>query len=302
MKKFFVVLLSLFLMAGCSKAAGRKEASYLYDPLEETKLTERDYAGSNAYQLDGNSNYNYEVQLDSSRKMLVYTGSLVFETEHYDEFLKELNEKLAQYDGITSYSKETTYSSRDLTLTVMIPCEHFDSFINESNYANGVRTGVEANMDDITEAYDRNVLKIESLEAQHTRIIELLDKASSLSDVVTLEQRLSEIEEELEWYNNEKNNMDAKVRYSTVYIHVSEVKTYTETNFLTRIGGAFSGSWHKFLNDCEDFVVWLIYAIPAIVILAVAILVFRKPVAKGFRKIKDRLVKNKKEEETVNSQ
>ena len=60
--------------------------------------------------------------------------------------------------------------------------------------------------------------------------------------------------------------------YSTVSLYVNEVAEYTEPEketFWSRISNAFSTSWEDFGLGCQDFAVWLVSALPALVVIAV---------------------------------
>ena len=55
---------------------------------------------------------------------------------------------------------------------------------------------------------------------------------------------------------------------------------FTKTSFGQRVKEAFGDSWANFIAWLQDFVIGVIYALPAIILLAVLIVILRGPVRK----------------------
>ena len=278
MKKILEILMCLLLISGCS--GGKKSEDY-YEP--GINPAPSNYAPD--YEKDG----GYDTGEPGEEK-LVYTGSVFLETKDYDKTSAELTDLTRQYKAVTQSTDESSGGSgrRTLYLVLRVPAEHFDDFLNALRSSSGSVQEISTNVDNITEAYNNNELEIAALNTQHARLLELLETASTLEDIILLEQRLSEVELRLTKLNQYKNHMDADVRYSTITLTLREVQTYSETSFVQRLGNAFSGSWSTFLDNTESFIVWLIYALPLIVILVILALVLRKPVTNLWRKRKNK--------------
>ena len=297
MKKILTCLLVLLLIVGCSKKS-----------IGGDFREEQDYSSGVAY--DGYQGQQNSVNESSEFKSkdlmdekLVYTGSLSLETRDYDKFSDELNAVINRYQGLIEAMREqsNTYGyGRTLVLTLRIPAAHFNDFINDLRSGSASITDVNTRVDNITKSYNSNEIEIEALKTQHTRLLELLSEAKDLSDIIVLEERISNLEMRLTSLENYKNEMDSDVAYSTITLHVNEVRAYSETSFWQRIVNAFGGSWNSFLSNCEDFLIGLIYALPTLIILAVAFFLLRKPVTGLVKKIQIRKPKAVKasEEET----
>ena len=67
-----------------------------------------------------------------------------------------------------------------------------------------------------------------SLLAEEQRLIELLEKAENLTDVIQLEDKLSEIRYEIDRIESSLRTFDSLVSYSTITLNVQEVKDYTK--------------------------------------------------------------------------
>ncbi len=274
MKKFLISLFCILMLAGC--ASGRKEAEYYVNDGGN-------YGGDFAYEQPVSSNKSEQAQ---SEEKIVYTGDVVFESRQYDEFVKQLNAAIASYKGVSQSLKEYGEASRTMYLTVRIPAESFDQFINELRNTSGSVVSISVYSDNITRQYNETSIEIEALKTQHTRLLQLLEKAESLTDIIALEDRLSQVETRLTILENSRNDMDARVSYSTITITVREVTTYTEATFLERLKDAFVGSGENFVRGLQNFIINLIYSLPMIILAVVVILVARKPLIRLVKKIR----------------
>lgn len=277
MKKFFIIVLCLFLFAGCSSNKSTEGSDRV--SLEDS--------GTNYNAVPSKANYQ---QGNPTEEKYVYTGSVSFETTDYDKFIEEFNSVLFTNNGITqSYEERGSQgknSARTMYLTVRVPAANFDKFLEGLRGTGGSIVSISTQCDNITKQYNSNDIKIEALETQHSRLLELMTTAGSLEDIIKLESRISEIEMELAELYNYKNSMDADVAYSTIRVQISEVVTYTEqSSFWQRVKNAVSGSLRQFVNGVEGFVIDVIYAMPALIVLAIAFLVLRKPVKTFIGKI-----------------
>ena len=282
MKKIITCLLVLLLIVGCSSRKSSGGDSY-YAPASDSGVAYEGYDPQH-YNLNGSENKKEEM----SDEKLVYTGSMTLETRDYEKFSEELNAVINKHQGLIQAMREQTNSygyGRSLVLTLRIPAASFNDFINDLRNGSGSIRDVNTYVDNITQSYNSNEIEIEALKTQHTRLLELLSEAKDLSDIIVLEERISNLEMRLTQLETYKNQMDADVAYSTITLMVNEVKAYSETSFWQRLVNAFGGSFNSFLNRCEDFIIDVIYALPVLIMLAVAFFIFRKPVTGGIRKL-----------------
>ena len=93
--------------------------------------------------------------------------------------------------------------------------------------------------------------------------------------MILVEQRLSEVERQLNAYKTDLSAMDKDVQYSTIYIELQEVKRYTEevvkTPFSEEVKYAFEDAVNSFRNFCKAIVLFVVRYFPYLIILAVII-------------------------------
>ena len=275
MKRLLPILLIFFVLCGCSAGSPQAASSAAYY-VNETK---EDYAAEAAGASYSNG---FPVVEENSDEKLVYTGSVRLETREYESFSKELSSLIRDYEGIIQSMNENggSGSRRYLDLTVRIPAQRFDEFLEALRSSSASVSGISTYVDNITRQYSDNELRIVALNVQHESLLQLLNEAQDLSDVILLEERLSDVESELNILQSYKHSMDEDVTYSTITISVSEVVIYSQSSFSQRIAEAFNGSLDNFLSGMEDLLIGFIYFLPFLIVLIAVFFLLRTPLKK----------------------
>lgn len=219
------------------------------------------------------------VQTD---RKLIKTVDMSVETKEYDQLLYAVESKVKALGGYIE-SMETyngsAYSSyrnsRNAHMTLRIPQESLDSFLEEiSAISNVVRHS--ENVDDVTLQYVDLSSHKEVLLAEQDRLLELIDKAETIEDIITLENRLSNIRYQIESMESQLRTYDNKVTYSTVYLYIDEVKELTpvkEETVWERITGGFGETIDDIVYNVTEAFIWFVVNIPYLIIWAAVIIV-----------------------------
>ena len=112
------------------------------------------------------------------------------------------------------------------------------------------------------------------LPTERDRLIELLDKADDIDDIISLENRLTNIRYELESYQSMLNHYDNQVNYATINLSISEVKLFTESenaSVFSRIQTGFSKNIQTLKTTLENIIVFLCSNIPSFIIILLCI-------------------------------
>jgi hypothetical protein len=132
----------------------------------------------------------------------------------------------------------------------------------------------------ITKSYNDQSILIESLEKQETRLMEMMDKAETIEDMITIESRLSEVQTQLNQARNTLSGYDTDVNYSTINVQIEEVLQYSsqkvQQTFVERLGNTFTRSWRDFGEFMQDLILAIVYLFP-IIIAVIIILVILRP-------------------------
>lgn len=275
---------ALVMMAGCgSRSKGSDAAASVNDyAYSEEMPAEYDSKGiaNGAYTETEIEKPDIDPELTSEK--LVYRGSLSIETKEYEKSREQLRQKISAFGGIISdeseYAGGRAYHEErslwTLYMTVRIPTERYDEFMNGAGEIGNVisRSGSVVNIS--TQYYDVSA-QIEALEKQEKRLLEMMDAAVTIEDMITVEDRLSEVQYQLNSLKTDRGRMDTDVAYSTVNISMTEVSLYTETSdtFWDRLAGRFTGGWHGFVNGLEEFVLAVVFALPYLILAGIVLFV-----------------------------
>ena len=231
---------------------------------------------------------------------IIREASIEMQTENYSEDMAALEELVTSMGGfITSreewgseQSAETGENPRTLSLTLRIPSDQLDAFVEQAKQV-GIVTASSISETDVTDQYTDTDRRLQAYQKQYDRVLEMMDQATTVEELIQIESELSRLEMEIESCQGTLNYWDARVNYSTVYIYVDEVRRAISANpsLGERMHTALANSWDDFTQGCQDLVVNLYAAIPYIavwiVVLAaaggIAVLIVRK-VRKGRRK------------------
>ncbi len=290
-RKLFVigtVIFSIVLsLAGCGSSGSSAQydtamgtmMSESYAPAEYAEYEEGSYgmANSDGYESEGLQSAAAEV---SSSRKLIRTVNLDVETREYDLVMESIEERVEQlggyienmenYNGSSySYSRPTRYAN----LTLRIPESNLDTFLNDVSQISNVVRRTES-VEDITLSYVDLESHRDSLKVEQERLLELLKQAESVEEILTIEERLSEVRYRLESMESQLRTYDNKIHYSTIYLNVDEVETLTpveEETIWQRISGGFLEDLSDVAEGLLNFVIWFITHIPSLVVWAAII-------------------------------
>ena len=220
---------------------------------------------------------------------LIWTADLNMETLDFDNMISAMNQSIADFGGYieSSYVEggerlSGRVNNRYGSFTVRIPAAKLDEFLNQMGTIGNI-TSKSKSSENITLEYADNEARKATLELEEQKLMELLEQATVLEDIITLESRLSDVHYRLDGYASTLRKYDDLVDYSTVNISVSEVQKMTEVQAKTlgeRISANFSDSIYELKVFGEDLIVFLIGGSPILliwaIVIAVIVLIIRK--------------------------
>ena len=216
-----------------------------------------------------------DSSLPENRK-LIQTVEMTVETENLDTVLSQINTRISELKGYIESSNVqhgSAYSDsryRNATITVRIPAENLNSFINKVDDISNVVSSKKT-VDDITLNYVATESRMKALQTEESRLLELMSKAETMDDLLTVEKRLTEVRTELEQVTSALKLYDNQVTYATVNLSIEEVKEYTEINdkenIWQRIGSGFVKSLKNVGNFFVELFVFLVVIIPYLLLI-----------------------------------
>lgn len=248
-----------------------EKASYGYDMNEATESVDE----SNEVKAStGNA------IADKESRKLIRDADIDVETKEFDSFINKLETQVSKTGGYienSSVSGSSYYSdcTRNATITLRIPTEEFDSFLGTiGDMANVTEKSISVR--DITSQYIDTEARIKALKSEQTALLTLLEKAESVTDIIEIQDRISDVNAELDSYESQLKTYDNLISYSTINLRVYEVERISpvkQEGFFAEIKENLKENFYNIGQGIRDFAVWFISSLPYIVIYGIILLI-----------------------------
>ena len=283
-KKWMAICLAAVLTLGSLYGCGAKNqtsgARMYEEAYDEDYGIDQETAMADAAPMTLNASQKTagtSQQLPQNRKWVI-TMNLSAETEDLDAALEAVLEQVSRLEGYVesqsvSGGKAGSGRHRYANLSIRVPADHVDGFVEEvSGLTNLVSSS--RNIQDITLTYSDTEGRVTALKTEEARLLELMEQAENMSDLLEIEARLTEVRYQLENYASTLRLYDNQVDYATVSLYITEVEKYTpveELGFWQRIGSGLAESVENLAKTIADFISWLIIDLPYLALIGLMI-------------------------------
>ena len=243
------------------------------------------YAEEGYIENDTSSGGLVNENSNASNRKLIKTVDMSVETEKYDDLLVNLTSQIKQLGGYIEYQYEYNgrtfadyeYSgNRNANWTVRIPTARFDEFVVQVDESTNITNKTER-VTDVTLQYVDLESHKSALLAEQKRLLELVENADTIEEIITIEQRLSDVRYEIESMESQLRMLNDQIDYSTINLNIQEVKRVTAVvenpSVWDRIKKGFSESSYSLGEGLVNLFVWFIVNIPYLVVWAIVIVV-----------------------------
>lgn len=237
--------------------------------------------------------------IKTSDRKLVRDSQLSLETKQFDKFVSQFKKDIETAGGyiegeMTDGDKVDSMRSADYT--VRIPAEKLDGFLSDVSSIATV-TSQSTHVKDVTDVYVDSESRLKALEAEYESLLKLLDKATTLSDIMSIRDRITEVNGEIESYKARLKLMDSEIQYSTVRVYVYEVEHITEmgVGFWSQAGANIADNFRKIGKGLKSVAMFVLSAIPYLLLIGV-VLVVALIIVKCNRRVKARKKEKKPNE------
>lgn len=308
MRRTFCVFLAVLLLTGCG-AKSLTEEGIVQDSADAAMPQEEwDYesAGS-ANEAGGEKSAVSVTNGGGEERKLIRRFDLSIETKEFDAVLEDVQKKMEESGGYierSSLDSGSAYYSdycRYASLTVRIPDGEAEDFVAHLRETANV-TAVSESAEDITLQYVDTESRIKALETEETRLLEILEQAETVEEVIAIESRLSEVRYELEAYTSQLRTFDNRIDYSTVEIRIQEVEREVRTEskgFWDQVGERFRTNVYRMGRGAKELAVTFLgstpYLLAAVVLIGAVVLIVRA-VSKRKKKKRERAEELSKKE------
>ena len=283
-RRIIALLVLACIMAGCGSVAMDSEMSIGSNGSYDGGIYEEFEPGESA----GGTGL--------SDQKLITTVEVNAETEDLDALMAQLTGQIAALEGYIEFqdtyygSTYSGYRHRSANLTIRIPAEKLADFLQHVEGVSNV-VSKQQSQENVTLQYVDTESRVAALTAERDRLMELMEQAGDLSDLLQIEERLTEVLYELESTTAQLRNLDNQVSYATVVLYLDEVKFFTETEKQTvwqRIGSGFSENLSNIGEGLVNFFVWLVTYSPQLIVIFAGVFLIVRIVRRAVKRRKQK--------------
>jgi len=264
-----------------------EEAAYDMN-YSESKVFESD----NAYASRGSEESAFNLVVDDQK--MIYSSSMNIEVELPKEVVSQIEQLLNQYGSYiesinsyvnpeyTYYVEKTKYYRQETigyNLTIRVKSDKLDEFIDAIE-ALGDVTSFSKSAYNVTERYTDLESRLQLHQSKLTRLNELFAETASLSELITLENAISEEIYQIDNIMSQLKGLDKEINYSSLYLNITEKEettlTVTKTNFFKEVGDSVIISINAFVANLILLVKAVIYIIPYTLIIALLYFLYKR--------------------------
>ena len=292
MKKFLALLLALVMalaLVGCGASAPKTEAFMDMTTSDGAAMDMgfdaggapmEDYKEEAEYQNGAFEEYPSTTDNEKLKDVkMVYTANMDLQTLSFDQADADISALVEEMGGYFEQRSISNRSSgyRYAEYTVRVPAEKFNDFCSQMGTLCHLVYKNES-ADNITESYYDTQSRLVTAQTKLERLQELLRRAESMEDIITIESAISETEWTIENLTGTLRTYDSLVGYSTIYMTLHEVSELSgqgqaPVTFGDRLGESFLDGLKSIGRTAQNFAVWLAYSWFWLLIVVVIVIV-----------------------------
>ena len=226
---------------------------------------------------DGGSGAVYR----NSEVKLIRRANLTVQTTEFERAQAALDTLVIEMGGyyenaeLHSGSYYNQNSNRSGSYTIRIPAQKYDAFMTQVDGI-GYLARKNESSEDVGEVYYDIEARLKTQRTKQERLLDLLKKAQSMEDIISIENALTDVEYHIEQYTSDLNRYDGLVGFATIHLSLDEmVKIVDEpgerASLFTRMKAGVVSSATGLVDGVQDLLIWVSYNLFGILVFATAV-------------------------------
>lgn len=210
---------------------------------------------------------------DTDRKIII-TARYEIETKNLANTIESFTDLITQVEG---YIENSSIREKSAAFVFRVPIKNLQTFTDFTKESGKVTYTSQQGKDVTIEYYDTES-ELNALRVQEGRLLDLLEKAENLDNILKLEEQLTNIRVRIEKLTTRLNELNNLISYATVQVDLEEVESL-DTGFIPLVKNSFKSSINFALNILKALIICLVWLLPLIVpagIIILIILLIRK--------------------------
>lgn len=210
-------------------------------------------------------------QIKASQKIdrkIIRNASIYFQVSNFDSSTLAMQAAIKKYDAYLTNSQRTGGDHRkEGNMGIRVRGDQLDALIKDLVDQSIFLHRQEISSNDVTEEFVDLEIRLRNKKEVEKKYLEILDKAKTIKDILSVEEQVRVIREEIEAKEGRLRFLQSQVAYSTINLDYYQEEWLTAEapgiSFFQRMTDGFSSGWDLLLS----FVVGLSYAWPFLLIL-----------------------------------
>ncbi len=229
---------------------------------------------------------------EENPEKIIYSADVTVETTDFDGSIEKLNALVQDYkawvesssvNGADYYSEARGRNyNRSAHYTLRVPSSSFSTLMSSLSSLGNIPYTYTYTENVTTQYYDAQA-RLTAYTTQEARLLEMMEMAETVSDVIAIEEKLTELRYQIESIQTSLNNWDRRVDYSYIYLDIQEVQEYTpeaKESYGQKLWREFTDGFKDAAEFALDLVLLIVGSIPAIIVIVIVILIARPHIRK----------------------
>ena len=257
MNRFLWILGFFFSLLSCNSSTNNAPpAPGVGDEGTETVLVDSDSSPNElslaSYAPEDNAKYKVSTSGEPLPGKLVRNASLEIQVQNVESFLKTFEKDITRF-GAYSVSTNMNRHMGEIneSIELKVPPKNLDSIINFLKGKSVFIRNFSTSTDDVTASYYDSQARLKTKKELEARYFEILKSAKKVSEILEVEEKLSEVRSEIESFEGQLKLYDHQVAYSSLSLQLYELipaQQQPTIGFGSRMVSGFATGWHKMLG------------------------------------------------------
>jgi DNA mismatch repair ATPase MutS len=185
-----------------------------------------------------------ESELDLLKEpKIVKNGNIRFKSNDLVSDMKFISDLVLKNKGqLTSESTNNYGNTQEVNLQLKIPSSSFELFIQEIEKKVGYLEQKNINAQDLSEEYVDIAARLNTKRTFEKRLLELVNSAKKVEDLIVLERQLSEIRGEIESAETRLKTINRDVQYSNLSVSFYK-ESIAQKGIVKEVLDGFARGW-----------------------------------------------------------
>ncbi|UTC67145.1 MULTISPECIES: DUF4349 domain-containing protein [unclassified Treponema] len=290
--KFLYLSLALSIFLSCSvkkDSYADTEENRFNAYSAESKSSSTDYEFEIAKRAQTEDKNTLSLDARDIERKLIKTGFIEFETDDIKKTREIIENLVSKYQAYISQEDEKHFhSSIRQTISIRIPKENFENFLNEITAGIKNLDNKNITVEDVTEEFVDSLARLKVKKETEQTYLKILSQAKTVKDILEVQNQIQDLRSDIEAIEGRLRYLQKSVNYSTLNISMYQIinGSIARPAFFTKALNAVKDGIGLF----SDIILGILYLWIFILIIAVILMIV----------IKKRTARKAKKEENLN--